>query len=205
MKIGPSSPVPSSSLLEPWTDGARFNADRSVLVHELGHITTWLTAGYDVVHLRMHRCRDGLLMAAAGFPIETAVTSTYQIAMAERLLAAESAVRRLLGLPRDRIYAELSPEDCEADIAVITSRLDEREDVAKAMKLAADAAGAHWRNWLRERLDHAILIVDSNWIAIEPVARSLRREVPRRVGDSRIISGDDLKSQLDRATSGSTE
>ena len=189
-------------LFEPWADVDKLNEDVAVVTHELGHASAWFTLGHAVGRLRFERATDRLLHASCIFgpyAQEVKESDEYLEALAERLLSAESAVRRLLGLRRDRIFMSLADEVSRETVHSILARLDQHEDITTVLSIADQVAGTNWQSWIQDRLERAKVIVDKNWDAIAHITERMSRRVPRKVGCSATIWGFELLREFRKA------
>lgn len=176
-----------------------FNRDSAVIRHELAHATVWFRLGEGVGRLAMKRGRTGQLFASVrakhADPAQDINDPDFVDRSVVRILAGESAARRHLGMPRDRIAIDHS----EADRLTMASSLEDvaslcddgQADIARVLVLAHRRARATWRAWLRERLQETILQVDACWPAIDELARRYDARMPTPM-EGRLIWGTDL-------------
>jgi hypothetical protein len=184
------------TLFEPWAHGV-FDEDESVLWHELAHATTWYGHGHAVGRLRLTRTEGGLLEGGAQLAARdpnVAPSPEYFEKFAERQLAAESAVRRLHGLPRNRICISVNgivPQHTVAQIQRLL-HLPGESDISRALDVADLVAHGSWYRWLKRRLESAVGVVDRNWEALGKLADHFRGLLPSQSGESMIVWGCDL-------------
>lgn len=191
---------------------AEFEADATVVHHELGHAFVWLSDGGIVDQIRFWRTHSGLLAGAMrqGLPPTRPGESTENLLMrmwhehsveyARRLLAGEVAARKLLALPENQITCEFPITRDSALAALLPEMNPDSSDIIKALHIAHDAAGEDWYLWIAERHTEAKRKIEASWRRLASFASDVLSRLPSHAEDELIILGREVTVAFSETT-----